>query len=123
MPGVEEFNSDIKVFGTVNATYVVKQNSSDSYVLLGGGGHALASSFAFTNGIVSNSSFTGLQNGVNKKFVLPYAFMSNSTRVYLNGLRQKIGSGNDYIETDGNTVEFIDAPLDTDSIIIDYLKQ
>lgn len=72
--------------------------------------------------IITDSPFTGVQDGVNKVFTLPTAYKSGSTRVYLNGQRLKKGSGNDYTESSTTQITFEDAPKATDVIIIDYVK-
>lgn len=72
--------------------------------------------------IITDSSFTGVQNEVNKVFTLPTPYKSGSTRVYLNGQRLKKGAGNDYTESSTTQITFEDAPKATDVIIIDYVK-
>jgi len=57
-------------------------------------------------------------DGVNKVFTLNNNFIANSTRVFLNSLRLTIG--NDYNELEPNQLEFVDAPLLGDTIIVDY---
>lgn len=111
MPGVEEFNSDIKVLGTVNATYVVKENSSNDYFLLGGGGHTLVSGFApatgsgnyvpYTGAVapLNMGAYSGTFNGVTIGYQLgaykgfasntPFSFLTDSNqaqRLYTGGL-------------------------------------
>ncbi|MFC9436914.1 hypothetical protein [Nocardia sp. NPDC057030] len=58
---------------------------------------------------------TGALNGVNTAFTTAYPYRATSTAVYLNGLREF-----EYIETDASTVTFIDPPLSTDVVAIDY---
>lgn len=76
----------------------------------------------FNSSIINNSTFTGLQNNANKIFTLPDNFIRNSTRVYVNGIRQKIGTENDYVENN-NTIVIAIPPDSTDNLIIDYIKQ
>lgn len=76
----------------------------------------------FNSSIKNNSTFTGLQNNINKTFTLPDIFIINSTRVYVNGIRQKIGINNDYVENN-NTIVLNIPPEPTDNLIIDYIKQ
>lgn len=65
---------------------------------------------------------TDAQDGVNTTYTTLFNYVSGSTRVYLNGLRQRTGSGNDYTETSANTIDFEFAPLAFDIIRIDYIK-
>lgn len=74
-------------------------------------------SFFFTDyGVV------GVQNGINKVFQTSHNFVSGSTQVFLNGLRQFKGSDKHYTETGSNEITFIEAPVSDDDIIIDYIK-
>jgi hypothetical protein len=79
-------------------------------------------STGFNSAIKNNSEFTGVQDNTNTVFTLPDEFITNSTRVYVNGIRQKIGIGNDYIENN-NTIVFAFPPDSTDNLIIDYIKE
>ncbi len=64
---------------------------------------------------------SGTLNGTNTNFTLASAPASGTEKVYLNGLRQNVGSGNDYtIST--NTITFATAPVSTDVILVDYWK-
>ena len=67
---------------------------------------------------VYNETPVGLLNGVNTVFTTAAAFVSGKTRLYLNGIRQKLSG--DYTETGGNEVTFSSAPASTDSVLIDY---
>lgn len=70
---------------------------------------------------VHNESPAGLRNGVNAIYTTTNNYKVNTLRVYLNGIRQaKTG---DYSETSANTFTFVVAPLVSDTIIIDYVKQ
>lgn len=63
----------------------------------------------------------GTLNGTNTNFTLVSAPVAGTQQVYLNGLRQNIGAGNDYtIAT--NTITFAVAPISTDVILVDYWK-
>jgi hypothetical protein len=57
-------------------------------------------------------------DGVNKVFTLHNNFIVGSTRVFLNSLRLTLV--NDYAELSPNQLEFVDAPLPGDTIIVDY---
>ncbi len=64
---------------------------------------------------------SGTINGTNTVFTLAAAPVANSEAVYLNGVRQRRGSGLDYTIS-GNTITFVVAPQAGDSILVDYLK-
>lgn len=67
---------------------------------------------------------TGAIDGVNKQFTITKVFIEGSALVYLNGLKQIIGAGNDYIEDPGfESITFEVAPKNigfTDTIEIIY---
>lgn len=62
----------------------------------------------------------GNRDSSNKVFSLRYAFLSNSTKVFLNGIRLTPGVEYDYIEVQPNKIEFSTAPFDKDFITVDY---
>ena len=62
----------------------------------------------------------GNRDSSNKVFSLRYAFLSNSTKVFLNGIRLTPGVEYDYIEVQPNKIEFSTAPFDNDFITVDY---
>lgn len=62
----------------------------------------------------------GLKNGINLVYSTASTYISSTTRVFLNGIRQTLGQ--DYSEVSNNQISFISAPLSGDSIIIDYRK-
>jgi len=63
---------------------------------------------------------SGIIDGVNLEFTLSGNFISNTTQIYLNGLRQKIGL--DYTEVQPNKISFLEAPLSGYTILADYIK-
>jgi hypothetical protein len=67
---------------------------------------------------LNNSTLTGVIDGVNTDFTTATQFLPGSTRLYRNGVRQKLGI--DYIEDSTVGVIFIIAPVPTDILIIDY---
>lgn len=69
--------------------------------------------------LIIDDNFTGTQNGSNLIFTTTQTYIANSTKIYLNGLRLK--RGQDYNETGTNTtITFVQAPLSTDNIVMDY---
>ena len=59
-------------------------------------------------------------NGATTDFTLSNTPLANSVQVYLNGLLQQEGSGNDYTVA-GTVVTFADAPVTGDLLIIHYI--
>jgi len=70
--------------------------------------------------IVDNEIPSGSIDGNNVTFNTSFAYVANSTKLYLNGLRQRIGS--DYNESGGTTVTMLYVPQTNDSLLIDYRK-
>lgn len=68
-------------------------------------------------------SILGLRNSINTIFTLTSNFLSNTTRVYVNGIRYSPGASNDYVETGTNQITFTNAPDPGDIIVVDYIKQ
>lgn len=77
---------------------------------------------SLTSNEVYNDSFTGVINGTNVTFITSDNFVAGSTRVYLNGLRMKSGSGNDYTESLPNLVIFEYALPTGSNLIMDFLR-
>lgn len=67
-----------------------------------------------------NQASSTTPNSIATVFTVPDTYISGSLIVYLNGMRQKSGGGNDYTETSGTTFTFGSAPLTGDVIILDY---
>lgn len=72
-------------------------------------------SFSF----VDNEVPSGTINGTNTDFTLASTPVSGSVHVYLNGIRQTPGVGNDYTIS-GTTITFAAAPVSGDALLCDY---
>lgn len=72
--------------------------------------------------LTTDYGLSGLQNGINKVFTTSFPFVSGSTIVYINGVRQFMGASKDYIETGANEITFALAPYLDDDIIVDFQK-
>lgn len=76
---------------------------------------------------LANSNFVdketpvGSVNGVNTTFTLANAPVAGSEHVYLNGMLQESGAGNDYTIS-SNTITYLAAPLTGDKIRVSYRK-
>jgi hypothetical protein len=64
----------------------------------------------------------GTRDGINLVFHTTESFVADSTRVYLNGIRQFKGATADYQELSSNSIELSIAPDADDRLIIDYIK-
>ena len=80
-----------------------------------------------TSGTLSTTNFvteetpSGSINGSNVTFTLANTPTAGTLKLYLNGVRQKSGAGNDYtIST--NTITMTTAPVTGDVLIADYMK-
>ena len=77
-----------------------------------------------TNEIATDldSEITGSRNSSNTLFTISSNFVSNSTRVFVNGIRMQRGATNDYTEVGTNQIQFVVAPDSGDVIVVDYIK-
>jgi hypothetical protein len=73
------------------------------------------------NANIYNEVPTGTQDGTNEVFSLVHNFVSRSTIVFRNGLREQIGYS--YHETPPNQITFTTAPLVDDVLTVDYLVE
>lgn len=71
---------------------------------------------------VDGETPAGSVNGANTVFTTAFNFTAGSTHLYLNGLRLKPGTGNDYRETAANQITLSTAPQTGDALLIDYCK-
>ena len=70
---------------------------------------------------VTEETPSGSINGSNVTFTLANTPTSGTLKLYLNGVRQKSGAGNDYTITT-NTITMTTAPVSGDVLIADYMK-
>jgi len=71
-------------------------------------------------GDIQLESETANCNGSNVEFTLDNTPIANSVNVYLNGMRQREGSGLDFTLS-GTTITLETAPADDDSLEITYI--
>lgn len=86
----------------------------------GFGGASVINKFLFGISTDTTPAITGSINGSNTDFVLPKAPQTNGLSLFLNGVRQREGSSNDYTIA-GKTVTFADAPVSGDIIVADII--
>ena len=70
---------------------------------------------------VTEETPSGSINGSNVTFTLANTPTSGTLKLFLNGVRQKSGAGNDYTITT-NTITMTTAPVSGDVLIADYMK-
>lgn len=105
--GTAEFRCTVDDGGTLGTTAIV-------YVA--GGSNGLVNS-----NFVDKETPSGTINGSNTAFTLANTPVAGSEHVYLNGLLQESGAGNDYtIST--NTITMLTAPISGDKIRVSYRK-
>ena len=81
----------------------------------------LESTVLYVANVITRESPSGSINGSNANFSLAHTPVLNSEHVYLNGLLQEPGVGNDYSISDG-TITFAVAPVSGDRIRVSYMK-
>lgn len=73
--------------------------------------------------IIENDVVSGTVDGLNVNFNTAFDYVPGTLKLYLNGLRQIGGSGNDYEEGGTNMILMGIAPLPGDVLIADYKKK
>jgi hypothetical protein len=76
---------------------------------------------AVSGKFVTRETPTGAINGSNTSFGLANTPVAGSESVFLNGILQEPGSGNDYTIT-GSTITYLTAPVTGDRIRVSYVK-
>ena len=72
---------------------------------------------------VENEILCGPIDGVNDIFTTINPYIDGTEQVYLNGLRQQEGLGNDYLRVSDDTIQMLNVPLPGDKIIADYIRK
>ena len=82
-----------------------------------------AGKLLFLKNVITEEDLSSQIDGIATEFTLLNDYVSGTLRVYLNGLRQQKGVGEDYVEVTPDKIEFVRA-LDVDDILlIDYIKK
>lgn len=94
--------------------------------VLKGNGTAVSAAVAGTDylapsSVVTRETPTGSVNGSNAAFGLANTPIAGTEQVFLNGILQEPGAGNDYTIS-GATITYLTAPLSGDRIRVTYLK-
>lgn len=74
-----------------------------------------------SSNFIKNETPSGTQNGSNVDFTLAFTPVTGTQEVYLNGVLQDLGSGNDYTIS-STVISFAVAPISTDKIRVHYIK-
>jgi len=85
------------------------------------GSVTVSSDFAKVADFVVREVPTGLIDGSNTSYTLANTPVAGSEEIYLNGLLQNVGAGNDYTISSG-TITFNSAPETGDIILVSYQK-
>lgn len=72
--------------------------------------------------IIRHEELVGTRDEENVVFNTLNTFRIESTSVYLNGQRLKLGEDGDYIEADNNTIVFMFAPKKEDLLEVEYIE-
>jgi len=106
-------NADTRYYSTANSGGTLG-TTAITYV------QDTAGAFGASN-IVNEETPSGSINGSNVTFTIAYTPTSGSLKLFLNGIRLKSGSGNDYTISTA-TITMTSAPITNDVLIADYLK-
>lgn len=88
---------------------------SNGYILVGNG-----SNVATARQLIVRETPSGTIDGTNDDFVLAKAPVNSSEEVYLNGVLQDVGAGNDYTIS-GDTITFVSPPETGSKIRVSYI--
>jgi hypothetical protein len=137
-----EISTDALQVKDAGITYAKIQNTSAASVLIGRGSASAgtpqeitvgtgltmtgttlsASSSGLTaSNFVTRETPTGSVNGANTTFTLANTPIAGTEEVFLNGILQEPGSGNDYTIS-GATITYLTAPVTGDKIRVNYRK-
>lgn len=125
-----EVSSGLRVkTGTAGQVYIANAGgvltpttlSGDISSVSSAGAVTLASTVMKTNNYVVRETPSGLVNGSNTTYVLANTPISGTEEVYLNGIQQEPGAGNDYTIS-SSTITFLSAPASGDKVRVSYLK-
>lgn len=94
--------------------------SGDVSNVTDGGNVTLDANILRINWLVTRETPSGAVDGTNTVFSLANTPIAGSESVYLNGLLQEPGAGNDYTIS-GSTITFADAPLAEDRVRVSYV--
>lgn len=105
---------DYSTGGTVQCYVYIGKTISDAIV-------SASTAIVFYDKQVIGSGITGTLDGENKIFTLAHSPDTGSEHVYINGVLQNLGSGDDYT-INGAVITFADLtiPIATDNLLVSY---
>jgi hypothetical protein len=110
----------VQINGSLIASSIKKSGGTSSQYLMADGS---VSAGGLSNIVTDlDANITGSRNSINTLFTISSNFVSNSTRVFVNGIRMQRGASNDYIEVGSNQIQFTVALDSGDIIVVDYIK-
>jgi hypothetical protein len=102
---------------TTSITGVLKGNGT----AISAASNTAGADYVNSTNFITRETPSGSVNGANTTFTLANTPISGTESVFLNGLLQEAGAGNDYtIST--NTITYLTAPIANDKIRVNYLK-
>lgn len=115
--------------GTAGQVYVANAQgvltpvtlSGDVSSVTSGGEVTLVSNVLKATNYITRETPSGAVNGTNDEYTLAHTPVVGSESVFLNGLLQEPGAGNDYTIS-GATITFADAPVSGDRVRVSYIK-
>lgn len=114
--------------GTAGQVYIANSSGVLTPTTLSGDVSSVSATGAVTlNNVLKAANYivreapSGSINGSNTTFVLANTPVSGSEQVFLNGILQEPGAGNDYTIS-GATITYLSAPVSGDRIRVTYLK-
>jgi hypothetical protein len=124
-----EVSSGLRVKqGTAGQVYVANASGVLTPVTLSGdatvtsaGVLTVSSSVMKSTNYITRETPSGSVNGSNTSFTLANTPIAGSESVFLNGILQEPGSGNDYTIS-GSTITYLAAPATGDKVRVTYLK-
>ena len=117
------------VTGTAGQVYIANGSgvltpttlSGDVSSVSSAGAVTLATTVVKTSGYIVRETPSGTINGSNVTFTLANTPVSGTEQVFLNGILQEPGSGNDYTIS-SSTITYLTAPATGDRLRVTYLK-
>lgn len=121
--GATDARWKIKTDGVDNAIVVI-QNSQPLPVgaATSAKQDALISAVGNLSIVIDNETPGGSINNINVNFTTYYNYKPGTTKIWLNGIRQREGIGYDYIENGTNSIVYGSPPMVGDTLTIDYTK-
>jgi hypothetical protein len=76
----------------------------------------------FLKNVITEEDLSSQIDGIATEFTLLNEYVGGTLRVYLNGLRQQKGVGEDYVEVAPDKIDFVIVLEVDDILLVDYIK-